>query len=200
MPNKYLLLIGELLIPILGYVFWDWSLYFLFLFLFIDLLMYQTLYFFKANKISLYTGQIQSIFKKIAIGIALLLISAILFCGFTFVFNAIEQTDYKAEIIAFWKYKDMGIEQGYVLVPLVVITAIMSYKTEFILQRNFEKTTNNQLIKQQLLDSFACIFLLVLNIALYYSDLKINLIYFIFNLILIGFYKFYSQKITVKIS
>lgn len=50
-------------------------------------------------------------------------------------FNAI------TEIQKFWFYKEMGIEQGYVLVPLIVLMGFTQYKVEFLLPAQYTKIT-----------------------------------------------------------
>jgi hypothetical protein len=42
--------------------------------------------------------------------------------------------DFTKEMLAFWKYKDMGIEQGYFLLPLIVIAGYQRYKMEFLMK------------------------------------------------------------------
>ncbi len=41
--------------------------------------------------------------------------------------------DFQKEAIAFWSYKDMGIEQGYILFPLLIFVAYQKYKMEFLM-------------------------------------------------------------------
>jgi hypothetical protein len=44
------------------------------------------------------------------------------------------------EVIAFWSYKDMGIAQGYLLIPLVIFVGYQRFKTEFLLPKKHETT------------------------------------------------------------
>jgi hypothetical protein len=41
--------------------------------------------------------------------------------------------DFQKEALAFWSYKDMGIEQGYILLPLLIFVAYQKYKMEFLM-------------------------------------------------------------------
>ena len=51
--------------------------------------------------------------------------------------------DFQQEALAFWSYKDMGIEQGYILLPLLIFVAYQKYKMEFLLPGLF-RTINLQ--------------------------------------------------------
>lgn len=53
--------------------------------------------------------------------------------------------DFQQEALAFWSYKDMGIEQGYILLPLLIIVAYQKYKMEFLMPGLF-RTINLQAI------------------------------------------------------
>lgn len=48
--------------------------------------------------------------------------------------------DFQAEILKFWKLKDMGIEQGYFLLPLIGLVIYMRYKVEFVLPKKYKTT------------------------------------------------------------
>ena len=51
---KYIQLVGDAIIPILGFFFWDWNLYFILLFYFLDMLTKEVLLHLKSNKINQY--------------------------------------------------------------------------------------------------------------------------------------------------
>jgi hypothetical protein len=54
------------------------------------------------------------------------------------------------ELISFWNYKDMGIEQGYILFPLIAIVGDQRFKMEFILPKRFQTVTMLELWKPHL--------------------------------------------------
>jgi hypothetical protein len=149
---KYIQLVGDAIIPILGFFLWDWNLYFILLFYFLDMLTKEVLLHLKSNKISIYKKEINfDLFLKEKkqrlkygiISFILLFFSVVLVqLAMPFVqsdFNAKEQ------IISFWSYKDMGIEQGYILVPLVIFMGYSQYKMEFLAPSIFTKLSMQNL-------------------------------------------------------
>lgn len=137
----------ELLIPVLGYFSWHWNLNFILLYYFIDLLLVLGLSIAKANKRIAYAGiSERPIFYRLyfaSLGIftaALLLIMSSLF---------IQQPDLdvKGEVLRFLLYKDMGIEQGYVLVPLMVLNGILLYRQSYLMTAQYRVEDTMAMLK-----------------------------------------------------
>lgn len=137
---KYIQLLGDSIIPLLGFFFWNWSLYFILIFYFLDLLTKEVLLHLKSKKINDfknqenaagYNNEITSWGKYGIISIALLS-----FCLFLIQFSMPSiQNNFNSlkELNAFWTYKDVGgIEQGYFLIPLIVFMGFTQYKMEFL--------------------------------------------------------------------
>ena len=143
---KYIQLIGDAFIPVLGFFFWDWNLYFILLFYFLDILTKEVLLHLKSNKICQYKKQINyDLFlkeKRQRLKYGIISSMILLFCIFLVqLMMPFIQSDFHAteQIISFWSYKDMGIEQGYILVPLVVFMGYSQYKMEFLAPSIFTK-------------------------------------------------------------
>ena len=58
--------------------------------------------------------------------------------------------DFWNEIINFWNYEEMGIKQGYILVPLVLFVAFQQYKMTFLMQAKFRTTSVQEIWKKHL--------------------------------------------------
>ncbi len=187
--NKLILLLGDVIIPILGYYLWNWGLYFIFLFLFLDLLSYNILYYFKNRKIQQFKNQ--SIETKQMIGHfgILFLTTALIFIGYSYLFNALQATNYTTEMISFFMYKDMGFTQGYILLPIIILTALMTYKTEFILHGQFAKQSIPQLFMSYLRDNLATLCLLGFFLLLFALHILSPAVYFYVGIFLFGIYK-----------
>lgn len=146
--NKRLIviqIIGDAIFPILGYIFWDWTLYFILLFYLLDMLINEILTQLKINKTRFFQKEGNQNFKAL-LSILLLLFSVFLIhLAMSYVQTNI---DFKKEIISFWNYKDMGIEQGYLLIPMLVLMGVQSYKMEFIKTKKYLQTTCNTIWKQ----------------------------------------------------
>lgn len=175
----YIQLIGNLAIPLLGYFWWNWSLYFILLFYTLDLLAGLIVVFLKARKIKQVTQNTQiptSTFASVAI-MFFALIVALFHIGSALLHPSI---DFQKEIITFLTYTEMGIQQWIVLVPMVGLMAYSSYKMEFILPQLFlqqdEKTVWKNYLKEQFLMVAFSAILMLISVAYHFSDLVVLLI------------------------
>lgn len=119
----------ELAIPVFGMIFWDWTLYFILLFYLLDYLTYHVLVFFKDRKIQYYTEGAYCFPVRHFAG-AVLSVGVNLLLYYLFL-NQLG-IRFKEDTLRFLLLKDMGIAQGYLLIPLIILTAVMQYKSEFI--------------------------------------------------------------------
>jgi hypothetical protein len=130
---KYIQLIGDAVIPLLGFFLWNWSLYFILLFYIIDLLLAEVVMHLKTKKtLQERTKEDKSIwFKQGVLSAVLFVVNCILI---HLAINVLHPTiDFQKEAFAFWSYKDMGIEQGYILLPLLILVAYQKFKMEFLM-------------------------------------------------------------------
>jgi hypothetical protein len=145
---KYFLILSDALIPLLGVFFWDWGLYFILLFYIIDLLAREALMHLKTHRIYLAQGlkNREKWFVKGVISLALFLLSI------TVIHLAVWWTNpsisFGKEIVNFWTYKELGIQQGYLLFPLVAYAAYAQYKMTFLMTGKARKVLMDSLWKQ----------------------------------------------------
>lgn len=154
---KYIQLVGDAVIPVLGFFLWHWSLYFIILFYFLDLATKEILLHVKSKKIAGHTQQINSSqFQKERSDWLKFGISSCLLLAFSIVLIQLSMPfihpgfDYMLEIEHFWSYKELGIEQGYVLVPLIAFMGYTQYKMEFLMPALHTKISTSQLWKSHL--------------------------------------------------
>ncbi len=130
--------IGEAVIPLLGFFFWEWSLYFILLFFFIDLIVTEFFLYLKGRKIVQYqNNQEQNTnFRKFGI-ISLVLMVGVIISSHFGIFFIERGIVFKEEIVAFLVYEelDLPIAQGYIIFPLVILGNYTQYHTFFIKQR-----------------------------------------------------------------
>ena len=134
---KYIQILFEGLIPLLGYFLWDWSLYFILLFYLMDLIVDEVF----ANLKSKHIIKAQSlpVKKGILNGVEGFTLLIVIILGIHLTMPSIQSNIvFIDEIILFWTYEELGIQQGLLLVPLVVFGAYQKYKLEF-LQRIIDK-------------------------------------------------------------
>lgn len=148
---KYLMLVSDALIPLLGFFVWDWGLYFILLFYILDLLAREVITHVKIKKI--YEDQgLKSKTKWVKNGvfgaILLLVVIVLIHLAMYFIKPGI---GFIEEIKLFWHYKEMGIEQGYILLPLVGYAAYAQYRMQFLLTGKSKHVLVDTVWKQHLL-------------------------------------------------
>lgn len=145
---KYIVLISDAVIPLLGFFLWNWSLYFILLFYALDLLAREVITHVKTRII--YEAQhLKSREKWMRNGV----VSAVLLAGVLAgvhgaVFFIAPGIDFGKELLAFWNYEEMGIQQGYILLPLVGYAAFMQYRMEFVMTGKARVVLMDSLWKQ----------------------------------------------------
>ena len=132
---KVIQAVADAAIPLMGFFLWEWNLYFILLFYLLDLFATEIIFHLSARKIREYNGQKKLDLKQSMISLALFGIT--LFVVHVFIAVAVPGIDFKKEAIAFWSYEDMGIAQGYVLIPLILFVAIQRYRMEFLMRGKF---------------------------------------------------------------
>lgn len=136
--QKYIQLLADALIPLLGFFFWDWNLYFIVLFYFIDAVSALVFSHIEAF-------QIQGVQKKlnnswlIVGGMTSLMLLITILLTHLILLKIIPTIQFKQELIAFWQYEDMGFPQGYLLIPLLIFAGYQRYKMEFLIPKMAER-------------------------------------------------------------
>ncbi|TNE55892.1 MAG: hypothetical protein EP338_01955 [Bacteroidetes bacterium] len=128
--------IGELVIPLLGYFSWSWSYFDILLFYFLDLLASLVLLFVKFRKIDRARHE-QATPQGTFVLKLILLLAGICFLVLSLMKQEVEHFDLGQAVWNFMMLEDMGLPQGFFLVPLIVLTAYLSYRTDFIQPRFF---------------------------------------------------------------
>jgi hypothetical protein len=114
--EKISALLGDILIPMLGFFFWHWNLYFISLFFLLDQLAKEVSQVIRINKIKKdFSPTSGAIMLHGSLFIALLL--------FIHVFNYLLQSNihFLEEMNRFFWYKDTGVPQGFILFPLLIL-------------------------------------------------------------------------------
>ena len=132
---KFIQVVADAAIPLMGFFMWEWNIYFILLFYLLDLFATEIIAHLSARKINEYHAQKQLDLKQPLISMVLFMVS--LFVVHVFVAAAVPGIDFKKEALAFWSYEDMGIAQGYILIPLILFVAIQRYRMEFLMRGKF---------------------------------------------------------------
>jgi hypothetical protein len=121
--EKIASLIGDIGIPILGFFFWNWSIYFICLFFLLDQLSREVSQVYRMRYIK---DQVQLSGKSY-------LLNFLIFIAFFFIvhwynFMLHPTINFAHEMNAFFWYQDSGIAQGFILFPLVIFSERMRFK------------------------------------------------------------------------
>ncbi len=140
----YIQWIGDLIIPVLGFIFWDWSLYFILLFILLDMITKEVIMHAKAYHVLklLPDAKLQWLKKSV--------LNTVFFVSFLLlvhvaVMQVFPTLVFTAEWWRFWTYEDLGIQQGYVLFPLLAVSGYMQFKQSFVLTNMATKLTMSEL-------------------------------------------------------
>ncbi len=157
MKNQRLIqAIGDAAIPLMGYFWWNWSLYFIALFFMLDVVFQTMVEYLKMKKSKgdvSKTNALQWLFLTLALFAVLHLL----------VLMQNESIQFIMEIWNFLKYADLGgIPQGLILFPLLAIVNYQRYKMEFLQPKLYESIHAqdiflNYRIKLMYLLSFFCL-------------------------------------------
>lgn len=171
MQNRaiYIQLIGDALIPLLGFFLWDWSLYFILLFYLLDLLASEVIILLKTKKA---LGQDNSVQRPFLLySLLIFLFNIMAFHIGVFMMNP--DVDFKKEIVDFIMYEEMGIPQGLVLIPLIGFIAYQQYQMEYVRTGAFVKAVRSKLWARHLVDRLnILIFSLVIVLTLIFIPLS----------------------------
>lgn len=150
-PKKAILFqtLIEGLLPVLGYFYWSWDASFILLFYLIDWILFWVLSLLKARKRIQYSENVPE--KQLAVkhlSIAFLCILSTSFAVFHVLPNIHSNFSWWERIWAFLSYSDMGIQQGFVLIPLLILNGYLIYKQQFLTPQLFRKYPVNYFTRE----------------------------------------------------
>jgi len=185
--------VADLAIPLMGYFFWNWDFYFILLFYLLDYKVFCAFSFVKFHKIIQYKGlQNKFPFLNLFLTIALIL------TGFIAIIPALYQIDPAFDLLkntwAFLSYKEMGIAQGIILIPLLIYAGFMQYKMQFLLTGKFQTTKTSEIWKLHFQTMFLVIAASGLFLGLSLLS-EIPVIFYVFTLIFgVSAYRFFMAR------
>lgn len=135
--------LGELLIPLLGYFFWNWNFYFIALFYLLDAVAGSGFLFVKLKKMQAAQSNAK-INYSLHVFLLIALYGGIICLGLGMMPKLDPAFDVQAESLRFILLEDMGLPQGIFLVPLVVYGAYLQYKMSFLLPKTYQKQQPKQ--------------------------------------------------------
>lgn len=193
---KVIQAIGEAIIPLLGYFYFDWSLYFILLFYFIDLIATEAFTYIKVNKIIAFQRigySFQQRYSKLIINSILVLVLILL--SHVFIYFQQDGINFWQSFIEFLTYEEPGfpVPQGYILFPLVIFGNYQQYKNMFVKSNAYRVFSWKKLILSrrralfialggavvglilvQFLVISSLVYLLLMTVVKFYVDVKLT--------------------------
>lgn len=187
-------LLADLILPLVGYYMWGWNLYFILFFFVLDLLSNYYFTLLKSRKIVVSQGVL---FPKLKVFLTTLLylLSGV---GSVFLLSKImSETSFLSELKAFVSYKEMGIPQLILLLPLITIGAYMQYKVQFLIPKmdqkeNIGRIWNEQLKASSILMASVLFILMLMPFILFREEIYIWIL-----LVGISVFRLFSHKLKL---
>ena len=148
--QKVVQLLGDLAIPVLGFYLWNWNIYFILLFFCLDMIGGEIALHLKAKKIiEVQKGQTNLYWKTFGFVSLLVLCLNIVFIHFG-MYVLHPEFDLFKEIVAFLSFTELGIQQGYVLLPIIALMVFFFFYAEFLLPRKYLTIGFKELFKRSI--------------------------------------------------
>ncbi len=136
--TKITQLIGDLAIPLIGYYFWGWNMFFILFFYILDVGVSTVFTFVKTKAIHNHHQTSNYPWKHIFF--ILLGYFLTFYLVYFLILNISPKVSISEEIIRFLMMKEMGLPQGIILLPLLIAGGYMQYKISFLIPKAFETT------------------------------------------------------------
>lgn len=167
--QKYSQNIAEAIIPLLGFYYWGWSWYFILLFLILDAIAKIFILHLKSRKIYATQGgeKSKAVWIKsgaVSFGIDLFILVLL---HLMYSFNH-ESFNVGQEIISFLSYEELGLAQGWIFIPLIILNVWMQYKFTFLKLKLHTKIQISGLWKEYLMHRYIVLGIVIVGCAVHY--------------------------------
>ena len=200
--QKIILSLGDVLIPLFGFYYLDWSLYFIALYLLLDLIGSFIFYHVKARKRIQYSQNAadKKAYKKGTL-VLFLLITFVVVATHLFALITQPGINFSKAFVAFLMYVEepIPLPQFWFLLPLLLLPPYQQYKMEFIMQQQFRTKTVQTLTST--FQNDLLILLPLLGIALataFFVSLPQYIWLFLFIVLKLSYDLYFKPRILVQ--
>ncbi len=161
-------ILGDFLLPLLGFLFWDWDLYFILLFIIFDLSIRLIFTFFRPE-----SRKIALLLRPVLFYLTFLIISH-------FYIVLTEPTwRFATAFSAFFWYEDFFIPQGFILIPLLIYTERSRQRMELMLYGSYNALLHLKKLGARLLASTVIFMLMSICLAIFSWSETVEIIFFL---------------------
>ena len=152
---KVIQILLEAAIPLMGLYLWGWDLFFIVLFYVLDLIADHTFLHVKSKKILDEQRSGKDVWFRYSV-LSVLVLAAVLLLALVTIQNLHPEMNLLAQAEIFWTYEELGLQQGYILLPLVFFAAYQQYKMEFLFTGKF-RTIQQEAIWKPVMNAYLLI-------------------------------------------
>jgi hypothetical protein len=162
------------------------------LYFILELLFSEGFLHLKAHKINAKRTAVNSwVISGISGAIAMIAVILLIHVGFSILSPEI---DFQKQFIAFIAYEDMGIAQGFVLFPLLIVSGYQKYKLEFIRLKKYETLSIKRMWRFQLMKYFFILLLTGCCCLIMLTGVSNSLVYLVVILLASAVFKIFSPQ------
>jgi len=118
-------LLGDVALPLFGYFFWNWNFYFILLFFMLDQISRVFFINQRLKKTEITKSEKNTIFLR---QLLLLIMELVVIHAAVLLIN--NKINFAKEFVRFLYYEDMGIAQGFILIPIIIASEWMRINNE----------------------------------------------------------------------
>ena len=160
--------VGDVFLPILGYLFWGWNLYFILLFIFFDFSVRLLFAIWRPS-----TRSIQLLLRPILFYLSFLILSH-------FFMVLTEPTwRFATAFSAFFWYEELFIPQGLILLPLLIYTERSRARMELMLNGSYNASQQLKKLGNRLLGGTLIFMLMSLCLIVFNWTESVEIIFFL---------------------
>lgn len=144
--QAYIQLIGDAIIPLAGALFFDWGLYFILVYYCLDLIAREVILQLKSKKIIEFSGINNNLrMRYTVLSVLYFLLGLAMIHAAVYVIHP--TINFQKELIDFMSYEEMGIQQGFILLPLIAFAAFQQYRMSFLMPAKFRSMSLEEIWK-----------------------------------------------------
>lgn len=185
-------LLADLVLPLIGYYFWGWNVYFILFFFALDLVAQLYFTYLKSRKIVRFQQVNYPVFLLGSAFLGYLTASILLVIFMPYI---VKGSDFYKEFSSFLSYKEMGVPQLILLLPLILVGGYMNYKVTFLLPKKFASESISRIWKDQLVTSSFILIVILLFVAITFFFLLPESVYIWAILAIIALYKLFMPTL-----
>ena len=170
--------LGDFLLPLIGFLWWDWNLYFILLFIIFDLSIRLIFAFFRPE-----SRRPELLLRPVIFYVSFLIISHF------YIVLSEPSWRFTTAFSAFFWYEDLFIPQGLILIPLLIYTERSRERMELMITGTYSVAAQLKKLGNRLLAATILFMLMSLCLALFSWSSHVEVCFFLSAWLLLILYE-----------